>query len=140
MTIRSIPRRCGGFRRGKGADAGIDADDEPDAAIGGLLNDLIPHAVAFADAVRHVVVHFAAAEFKRGFQDDDRGGAVHVVVAVDEHRFAALDGRLQPLHGSAKSQSSSRDNEDPAERREKLVRWFSGRNPAYGQQPGQRDG
>ncbi len=94
---------CCGFRRGKGANAGIDADDQANAAVGGLLDHLVAHAVAFANAVRHVVVDLAAAQLESGLQDDDRGGAVDVVVAVDEDGLAALDGGLQSLDGRAQS-------------------------------------
>ena len=75
----------------------------PNAALGGLLDDLVAHAIAFADAVRHVVVGLAAAQLQRGLQDDDRGGAVHVVVAIDENGLAAFDGRAQALHRRAQA-------------------------------------
>ena len=39
----------------------------------------------------------------RGLQDDDGGGAIHVVVAIDEHGFAAFDCGAQALHGVAQS-------------------------------------
>ena len=48
------------FRGGEGANPGVHADDEPDAAIGRLLDHLVAHAVAFANAVRHVILDFAA--------------------------------------------------------------------------------
>ena len=92
-----------GFSGGKGADAGVHADDEPNATLGGLLDDLVAHAVAFADAVRHVVVDLSAAQLQRRLEDDDGGGAVHVVVAIDEDGLAALDGGAQALHRRAKA-------------------------------------
>ena len=61
--IDAASRRCFGCR--KGADAGIDADDQPDAALGSLLDHLIAHAIAFADSVRHVIFHLAAAQLQR---------------------------------------------------------------------------
>src|SRR5208283_2306823 len=89
------PSALRGFGSGKGADAGIHADNDPNAALGGLLDDLIAHAIAFADAMRDVVVHRSAAELQGRFENDDGGGAVHVVVAVDEDGLAALDGSAQ---------------------------------------------
>ncbi len=99
--VEAAPRR--GFGCGKSANAGIDADDEANAAIGGLLDHLVAHAVAFADAVRDVVLDLAAAELERGLQDDDGRGAVDVVVAIDEDGFAAFDGSLQALDGRAQT-------------------------------------
>ena len=77
-------------------------------AIGGLLDHLVAHAVAFADAVRHVVVDLAAANLQRGLQDDDGGGAVHVVVAIDEDGLAALDGGAQALDRLRAARSSDK--------------------------------
>ena len=67
------------------------------------LDHLVAHAVAFADAVRHVELDLAAAELDRGLEDDDGGGAVHVVVAVDKDGLAALDGGSQALDGGTQS-------------------------------------
>ena len=78
----------GGFGGGEGADAGVDADDEADTFAGGDFEDLVAHAVAFAQAVRDVEADFAAAAFDGGFEQDDGGGAIYVVVAVDEDRLA----------------------------------------------------
>ena len=83
----------GGFGGGEGANAGIDADDEVDATRGGLLDDLVAHAVAFADAMRHVIFGLAAAQLDDGLEDDDGGSAIDIVVAVNEHGLVALDGR-----------------------------------------------
>ncbi len=87
--------RC--FRRGKGANAHVHADDQPDAGGRGALDDVVAHVVAVANAVRDMEVGGAAAEFDGSLQDDDGGGAVHVVVAVDEDGFFALDGGIEPV-------------------------------------------
>ena len=92
-----------GFGGGKSANARVHADDHANPALRGLLDDLVPHAIAFADAVRNVVVNLSAAQLQRRLQNDDRRGAVHVVVAIDKDRLAAFDGRAQPLHRNAKA-------------------------------------
>src|ERR1700693_4614315 len=51
-----------GFSGGEGANAGVDADDEPHAASSGALDHLVAHAIAFADAVRHVKLSRSAAQ------------------------------------------------------------------------------
>ena len=42
----------------------------------------------------------APAEFNRGFKNHDGGGAVDVVITVDQNVFLALDGRIEPVDGS----------------------------------------
>ena len=79
-----------GFGGGKGADAGVHADDQPHAVGGGALDHLVAHAIAFADAVRHVKVSRPAAKLDGRLENDDRGGAVHVVVAVNQNFLFAL--------------------------------------------------
>src|SRR5579872_4971524 len=64
----------------EGANAGIHTDNKTDALGGGALNHVIFHAIAFADAVRHVEVGFAATQADGGDKDDNSGGAIHVVV------------------------------------------------------------
>ena len=93
----------GCFGGGKGANASVDADDQPDARGCRLLDDFVAHAVAFADAVRHVVLDLAAADFERGLEDHDGGGAVDVVVAIDKDGFTALDGGTQAFDCGAQS-------------------------------------
>ena len=89
----------GGFGRGEGADAHVHADDELDAGGGGALDDVVAHVVAVADAVRNMKVSRAAAQLNRGFEDDDRGGAVDVVVAIDQDLFFVLDRGFDPVDG-----------------------------------------
>ena len=89
------PRR---FRRRKRADAGIHADDQPHPAGRRLLDNLVFHAVAIADAMRHMEAGGAAAQLDRGLQDDDGNGSIHVVVAVDHDFFAVGNRRPQSFH------------------------------------------
>ena len=92
------------FGCGEGADAGVNADDEADACGGGLSEDAGLHAVAFAEAVRDVVGDagrgfFGGDSFDGGLEEDGGGGAVDVVVAVDEDGLAGADGPLDARHG-----------------------------------------
>ena len=88
----------------------------------GLLDDFVTHAVAFADAVRHVEFDFAAAELQRGLEDNDGGGAVHVVVAIDEDGFAALDGGAQTVDSGTQSGHEVGRMEMGQRRREEFLR------------------
>ena len=89
----------GGLGRSESPDAHVHADDEPDARSGGLLDDVVAHVVAVADAVRNMEFRRAAAELDGGLEDDDCGGAIDVVVAVDEDRLLVLDGGFDPVNG-----------------------------------------
>ena len=99
--INTVLGGCFGSR--EGTNAGIDADYETHAPGGGLGDHFVPHAVAFANAVRHVVLDFATAQLQRGLQDHNSGGTVDIVVAVDEDRLGALDGSAHPFDGCAQS-------------------------------------
>jgi len=46
----------------------------------------------------------AAQHLDSGLQQDHRGGAVHIVVAVKQHRLTGCDGPLQALDGRGHSQ------------------------------------
>ena len=86
-----------GFRRAKGANAHINADDEANACGRGALDDIVTHVIAFADAMWNVEVGGASAEFNRCFEDDYCHRAIDVVVAVDQHRLFALDGGIKTI-------------------------------------------
>ncbi len=95
-----------GFRRRESANPCVDADDETHTGRGGALDDIIFHAITFADAVRHMEIRRASAKLNRSFENDDRGGPIDVIVAVDEDSLFALDSRveavdcgLHPAHG-----------------------------------------
>ena len=87
-----------GFSGGKGTDAGIHADDQARATGSGLLDYVVFHAVAIADAMRYMEAGGAAAQLDRGLQDDDGNGSIHVVVAVDHDFFAVGNRRPQSFH------------------------------------------
>src|SRR5947209_876692 len=84
-------------RRGKGPNAGVYADDEPNAGCCRALDYIVFHTVAFANAVRHVELGSAAAQFNRGLQNNDGGGPVDVIVTVDENSFLPLDSSIQTV-------------------------------------------
>jgi hypothetical protein len=91
---------------GKGAHAGIDADDQAHALFGGGLEDRGLDAVALAQPVRDVKTDGSAPglgsgeHLDGGFEEDDGGGAVHVVVAVQQDGLAAGDGQFKAVYGS----------------------------------------
>ena len=65
-----------------GADAGVDADDEFHALRRRVLHHVAAHAVAVAEAMRDVKSHVSAQQLDPFFQNDDGGGAVDVVIAI----------------------------------------------------------
>ena len=87
---------------GKGADAGVHADDESHALRSGAGEHLGLHAVAVAQTVRDVIANAAAEDLDRGLEQDDRGGAIDVVIAVDEDGLVPgdrlLDARDRRCH------------------------------------------
>ena len=91
------------------ADAGVDRDDEADARGGGFGEDGVLHAVAFADAVWDMVgdgrglcgVDGVGDALDGGFEQDGGGGAVNVVVSVDQDGFSGLDGGEDAFDGGS---------------------------------------
>src|SRR5450432_282459 len=90
----------GCFGSGKGTNPGIDTDDELRACSSGTFNHITAQVVTFANAVRHMKIRTSATKFNRRLQDDNRGGAVDVVVAVNQNRLFAIKRRLQPIESS----------------------------------------
>ena len=98
---------------GEGADAGVDADDEADAGGCGVGEDSGLHAVAFADAVGDVVGDAGGSVFggyalDGGLEEDGGGGAVDVVVAVDEDGLGGGYGLLDAGDGGAHAEHEER--------------------------------
>ena len=119
---------------GEGANAGVDGDDQANPGFGGALDHVVLHAVALFDPVRDVELRGAAAEFDHGFQDDDGGGAVDVVVAVDEDVFFLGDGGLQALDGGLHAEHQVRRMQMRELRREKAIGLFRTDDTAGGQE------
>ena len=84
-----------GLSFSEGAHAGVDGDDKADAFGVGCFKDARLHAVAFAQAMGNVKAGDAAEHFDGGFEKDNGDGAVHVVVAVEEHRARARRWRAR---------------------------------------------
>ena len=112
----NAPRSFGG---GEGANAGVDADDEPHAVGGGALDHLVAHAIAFADAVRYVKLSRSPAKLNGRLENDDCRGAVHVVVAVNQNFFFALQRRFQPIQSGFHAAHPQRVVEVGKRRRQK---------------------
>src|SRR6185437_8359065 len=87
--INAQPTR--GFRRSESANAHVNADDEANARGCGPFDHIVAHVVTVADAVRDVKIGCSSAQLNRGFKNYDGRGAVHVVVAIDQNSFLALD-------------------------------------------------
>ena len=130
-----------GLGRSESADAHVHADDEPDARRGRALDDVVAHVVAFADAVRHVKIGRAAAELNGGLENDDGGGAIDVVVAVDQDWFFVLDGGFEAVDGRSSCRSSDRASADERVRESGNVSAASAfGDAAHDQQAGERRG
>ena len=94
--------RC--FSLGKGAHAGVNRDDETNACRVRFFKHAGLQSIAFAQAVRHMKASFAAQHFNSGLEQNDGGGAVHIVVAVEQNRLMARDGRFKAFDGRSHAQ------------------------------------
>ena len=110
--------------RGKGTSAGIYADHESNARRRCTLDHVTAKIVAFANAVRDVKIGRAPAQFDRGFQNDDCGGAIHVVVAIDKNSLFTFDSGIKPLDRSLHSGHQVGRMELIKRRREEDLRSF----------------
>ena len=110
------------FRRGEGANAGVDADDEPHAVGGGAFNHFVAHAIAFADAMRHVKLSRSPAKLNGRLENDDCRRAIDVVVAVNQNFFFALQRRFQPIQSGFHAAHPQRVVEVGKRRRQKTGR------------------
>ncbi len=70
---------------------------------GGALDHVVAHVVAFANAMRHMEVGRATAKFDRSFQNDHGHGSVDVIIAIDQDRLFALDGRIEAIDGASEA-------------------------------------
>ncbi len=86
------PRR---ISRSESTNPGIDADDQAHALRRSLLDHLVFHAIAVANAMGDVKVGDTTAHRDRGQQNHDGHRAVRVVIAIDENFFLTRDGGAQ---------------------------------------------
>ncbi len=128
------PRR---FRGRECADARVHADNQPYPVRRRPLDYLIPHAVAFADAMRHMKISRPPAKLNRSFQNHDRGRAVHVVVAVNKNFLFPLQRPFQPIQRRFHPAHPQRIMKVGKRRRKKTSGRFRFIQPAANQQIGQ---
>src|SRR6185503_19586297 len=88
------------FGSGKGAGAGVHADHQANPRRGGALDDIPTQIVPFTNTVGYVEIGRPSAKLNHSFQDDHGGGAIDVVIAVDQDSFLALNGSVETLNGS----------------------------------------
>ena len=88
----------GGFSGGESANAAVHADDQPDSLLCGPGEDPGLHPVPVVNAVRQMEADLAPQHLNRGFQEYDRGGAIGVIVAIDQNLFALADRRLDAVY------------------------------------------
>jgi len=89
--IRSRPRLR--------AHAGVHGDDQPHALGIGCFKHARLQAVALAQPMRNMEAHRAAQHLDGGLEKDYGGGAIDVVVAIEEHRFMLRNGPLKARDG-----------------------------------------
>src|SRR5258708_2574851 len=88
----------GGLSSLKSPNTGIDADHDLYARSRGSFNHVVFDSVTFFDPVRHMEVGGSAAKLDCCLQDHHGGGAVDIVVTVDQNEFAVCDGGAHALH------------------------------------------
>ena len=84
-----------------GLDAAVEGDDKLEAVVSRIVDTFVGDAVAFLVAVGDIELDFLLFEEALQVSVNHRHGcrAVHVVVAVDQHLLAIVDGADDPFHG-----------------------------------------
>ncbi len=77
------------------ANAAIDADDEFVTVGDGVLECGLLNAVTFSEAMRDMKARFCAKQFQRTQQHGGAGGAVNVVISVDQNRLTGINSLLE---------------------------------------------
>ena len=78
-------------------DAAVDSDDKLHVVRGSPFDAFLRHAVALVVAVGDVEVHIGGEPAEERVEKRNGGGAVHIVVAVDQYLLAALDRTVEPV-------------------------------------------
>ena len=97
-----------GFGLSKGSHPGVDRDHQANALGTGRFKYARLHSVPLADAMRHVKADKAAEHFDCSLQQDHSSRAIHVVIAVEQHRLAIGNGLLQALDGCGHAEHQQR--------------------------------
>src|SRR5262249_58952389 len=80
----------------KCSNSRVDADNETHAGRSGTLNDIIFHAIAFANPVRNVEIGSTAAEFNSRLENDNGGCAIPTLNPLDHKFFPSHQPPLPP--------------------------------------------
>ena len=80
------PEPPGCFRLSDAADAAVDGDDQRSAAHRERFQRLVVQAVAFVDAMRHVIGNLSADERQAFIEQRRAGNSIGVVIAIDDDR------------------------------------------------------
>ena len=86
--------------------------------------------------MRHVEFGLSASQLDRGAKNDNRGGAVDVVVAVDQHALAVGDSAAQALDGGLHAEHAQRVVKVGETGVEKVMGVFGSGDFALGEQRG----
>ena len=92
------PRR---LRFRKGTHSCINRNHQPHALGISRFKHARLQPVSLAQAMRNMKAHRPTEHLDRCFQQDHSSRAVHIVIAVEQHRLASGDGLLQPIDCSA---------------------------------------
>src|SRR5690348_5653528 len=130
------PNAARGFSCTKSANPGIDADHQTDAIGRGTLDDIVFHSVAVSNAVGNVKLRTSTDDLNGFFENDDRGSAVDVVIAVDQNALAIRNRRLNTYYGFVHPLHQVRRVQMLELRIEKLLRSIGVLYAASDQQPG----
>ena len=128
------------------ADAAVDRHDDVDLVGMESIDRRRLESVAVPQAFGDEVNHLPAEHLERPPQDDGRGDAVDVVVAVDRNPLAVRERPLEPRHGAVHVRQQKRVVEVVERRVEKAIGHGRLAKPAQAEQAGdgrvdvQRDG
>ncbi len=106
--IKSRPSRRAVSASAEGSHPGVHCDYEARAIGVSLFQHTRLQAVTLAQPVRHVEARDSAEHLDGRLEEDNGGGAVHVIVAVKQHRLTGGDGSLQPGYGFIHTQHKQR--------------------------------
>ena len=80
-----------------GLDAAVEGDDEAEAILGGPIQGLDGQSVTLIVAVRDIIVEILGEPPEEGVDQGDGGGAIDIIVTVNQDLLLAVDGFAQPF-------------------------------------------